>query len=99
LATFAAGTSGSALFTVLLSEDESTVPDFLDVFVSVMPGTMVRTGVVALGVGETNLTVDAGLVRTTVIRTTPTPTTPTSLPEGEQPEQQTSIYLPTVQSQ
>jgi uncharacterized repeat protein (TIGR01451 family) len=98
LATLAANTSGSATFVVLLNANEPDVPDMLDIFASLTQDTLARTEVVTLGSGETNLTIDAGVILTQLSLTTPTPTAPTSLPDGDQPQQQ-FIFLPSVQSE
>ena len=96
LPTLAANTSGTATFVVLLSTSEPAVPDLLDIFVDLTQGTIARTQVVPLGAGESNLTVDAGLVIINSQLTTPTPTDPTNLPGGEQPHN-TFIFLPMVE--
>jgi uncharacterized repeat protein (TIGR01451 family) len=97
LANVAANSSGSALFTVLVSDNSAVVPEMLDIAASLTQATLARTEVVTLAAGETNLTVDAGVVRIESNLTTATPTSPTNLPEGNQPSQE-FIFLPSVQS-
>jgi uncharacterized repeat protein (TIGR01451 family) len=94
----AANASGSVTFVVLLDDDDSVVPPLLDLLVDVTQAGVGRTDTVTLGEGETNLTVDAGLVVLEATRQTETSTGPTGLPPSEQPGQQLDLYLPSVSS-
>jgi uncharacterized repeat protein (TIGR01451 family) len=96
--TLNANTSGTLDFVVKLKSTDPEVPDPLDLVVHLTHNTLPRTQVVTLVAGQENRTVDAGLVRTQANEQTPTPTAPTNLPETEQPHQQQSIFLPSVQS-
>jgi hypothetical protein len=89
--------SGSALFVVKLKNTVDEVPDPLNLVVSLTEGTSAQTEVVDLGAGETNLTVDAGLVRNVIRVETPTSTGPTGLPGEEQPGSN-FIFLPSLSS-
>jgi hypothetical protein len=62
----------------------------------VTQGTVARTEVVTLAGGESNLTIDAGIVALNASFTAGTPTDPTNLPDGEQPKQVQQMYLPTL---
>jgi hypothetical protein len=54
---------------------------------------------VTLAAGETNLTVDAGLVLLTESLTVPTPTEPTNLPDTDQPHLgKPKLFLPDMQN-
>ena len=97
VATLNGNASGSATFTVNIDENAPNVP--LDIFTTVTQSTLARTQVVTLVAGQTNLTLDAGIVILGSSLTTPTPTDPTNIPGGEQPNQRKSIFLPTVQYQ
>jgi uncharacterized repeat protein (TIGR01451 family) len=97
LANIPANTSGSFVFTVLLSTEKSDIPSGgLDIFANVTQGTVARTEVVTLAGGESNLTIDAGIVALNASFTAGTPTDPTNLPDGEQPKQVQQMYLPTL---
>jgi hypothetical protein len=98
LGTLAANASGSKTFTLNLSNNADEVPDFLDLIVSFTNGTLGRTDNVTLVAGETNLTVDAGLVQLVSSMTLATPTEPTNLPDDHQPEQSPrKLFLPSLQ--
>ena len=96
--TLAPNTSGTLLFVVRLQEIGSDVPDPLDLEVNLTHVTLARTLTFALAEGEVNRSLDAGLLRAVVLEQTPTPTDPTNLPEGEQPQQQLSTFLPSVEA-
>jgi uncharacterized repeat protein (TIGR01451 family) len=95
IARLAATKSASAVFVVLLSDSEPEVPNVLDLFGDLSQGTVARTQIVTLSPGETNLTVDAGIVLIEAGAQTPTPTEPTNLPEQPQPGPR--VYIPVVQ--
>jgi choice-of-anchor A domain-containing protein len=96
--TVAANSSSSVTFVVTLGFTDAEVPDALELLVSLTQSTVARTEVVTLGEGETNLTVDAGLVRIEASLQTATPTAPTNLPGTGQPQARRAMFLPTVQS-
>jgi hypothetical protein len=105
LPTLAANTTGSALFAVLLGEDEDEVPEILDLPLSITQGTEGSTETLTLVAGDFSPTLDAGLTDRSAsgpsrVETPTEPPTPTGLPPIDQPDQHGgSIYLPSVQSQ
>jgi hypothetical protein len=95
-----ANTNGSATFIVLLKSERNNVPNPLNLSVGLTHSSLARTQDVTLAAGETNLTVDAGIVQIGASLETPTPTKPTGLPGGPQPGNTNKfIYLPSVQTQ
>jgi hypothetical protein len=93
----AANEHGTTTLVLLLDEDEEKVPNILDLPVSLSQGTVARTELVTLDPGETDLTIDAGIVRVDAISSTQKVTRPTALPPAMQPTRQTYMFLPTVQ--
>jgi hypothetical protein len=98
LPTLAAKSSGSMAFTVLLDEDNTIVPNVLDLLVELTQGTPLRTAQVTLDEGETDLTVDAGIVHIDAHKQTETALRPTGLPPTGQPRRGEFIYLPSISS-
>jgi hypothetical protein len=97
LSSLAAKEHGTITLVLLLDDDEEKVPNILDLSVSLSQGTVGRTDLVMLDPGETDLTVDAGIVRMDTIFSTKKATAPTALPPSEQPSANESIFLPSVQ--
>jgi uncharacterized repeat protein (TIGR01451 family) len=96
--TVAANSSGSTTFVVTIGSTDSEVPNLLDLLINLTHGIVARTNVVTLEARETNLTVDAGIVRTEASLQTAVPTSPTNLPPSKYPPQGTFMFLPTVRS-
>jgi uncharacterized repeat protein (TIGR01451 family) len=97
--TLPAAATRSVSFTVLLDDEDSVVPDLIDLLADVTNGTLARTSIVTLDPGEVDLTVDAGLEILQAQTRTPTPTNPTNLPQEEQPQQEDKLFLPSLQRQ
>lgn len=95
--TLAANEHGAITLVILLDKDNAKVPEILDLMVSLSQKTIARTELVTLDAGETDLTVDAGLVRIDAISSTVKVTVPTALPPTDQPGANESLFLPTVQ--
>lgn len=94
--TLAPNSSGSVQFIVEVVDDEDALPDSLDLLVSLGQATVARTENVSLEAGETDLTVDAGIVLLEAGIVTPTSLGPTSLPDIEQPAAKQTIFLPSL---
>jgi hypothetical protein len=93
----AANASDSAILTVLLSTEKGAISVAgIDLIATVTNGNLARTEVVTLAPGESNRTLDAGLVVLQASLTTGTPSDPTGLPGDGQPNLRAHIFLPTL---
>jgi uncharacterized repeat protein (TIGR01451 family) len=93
-----ANTTASTLFAVRSARSGDGAPESLDLRVSLTQSTLARTEVIALGAGETNLTVNAGLVRTETTLYTSAPAGFSELTPDE-PQAERFIFLPQVASE